>query len=215
MKKIIILLVFVSVTCQLMTSCNSNKDILSQFSKRKYLQKQKTKSYKAEHSPNYEENVDVSFDMNELEIVAGTDDVLSMIVSEKNQSRRVTRLEVKKDFSKSSLPIKNIYDKYLEKFEKKETQLLEEKEVLEQEIEPNSEKSENASAIVGFVCSLMPVFAGGFIMALIFSSIALKKINENPDKYKGKGLATAGFILGLVGLVFAIVLFVSLSTLPG
>ena len=59
---------------------------------------------------------------------------------------------------------------------------------------------------MSFVVSLMPVFLGGFIFALITGIKAAIDIEKNPEKYKGKGFAIAGLILGSIGLVLAIIL---------
>ena len=39
------------------------------------------------------------------------------------------------------------------------------------------------------------------ILAIIFGALALKAIKEKPEELKGKGLAIAGLVLGIVGLI--------------
>ncbi len=59
-------------------------------------------------------------------------------------------------------------------------------------------------AIVGMVTGLVSLFLlpGLFgILAVIFSSIALKRIKKNPGQ-KGKGMAIAGLILGIAGITW-------------
>jgi hypothetical protein len=53
--------------------------------------------------------------------------------------------------------------------------------------------------ILGFVVPFFPCIA-----AIVFGIIALNKINSEPDKFKGRGLAIAGIILGIVGIFFII-----------
>jgi hypothetical protein len=36
------------------------------------------------------------------------------------------------------------------------------------------------------------------ISGIVFGAISLGKIKKNPDKYKGKGLATAGLVTGII-----------------
>ena len=63
-------------------------------------------------------------------------------------------------------------------------------------------------AVAGFVCSLVGfVFAGIIlgILGIIFSAIALKKIKNNPETKKGRGLAIAGLVMGIVVLGLTII----------
>jgi len=55
--------------------------------------------------------------------------------------------------------------------------------------------SENGLAIAGFVCSLVGIFIGIIaLLGLVFSAIALGR----PGR---RGLATAGLVLGIIGVV--------------
>ena len=57
--------------------------------------------------------------------------------------------------------------------------------------------------ILGFVP--LPVIGGlGWIAALILSKAGRKKIDKNPEKYKGRGFAVAGQVLGLIGITLAL-----------
>lgn len=58
-------------------------------------------------------------------------------------------------------------------------------------------------AIAGFVCSITAILFAGFILGtlgLIFSAVALHRIKNNPEKYKGKKFAIAGLIIGIVAV---------------
>lgn len=61
----------------------------------------------------------------------------------------------------------------------------------------------NGFAIAGFVvsiCSLMiPTIGVGGILSIVFSSIALGKTGKG--KEKGKGLAIAGLVIGIIALL--------------
>jgi hypothetical protein len=62
----------------------------------------------------------------------------------------------------------------------------------------------NGLALSGFICSLVGLFLFGFILgvlALIFSAIGLGKINKDTSKWKGKGMAIAGIIIGIIDIV--------------
>lgn len=53
--------------------------------------------------------------------------------------------------------------------------------------------------ILGFIVPFFPCIA-----AIVFGIIALNKINSEPDKFKGRGMAIAGIILGVLGIIFII-----------
>lgn len=68
------------------------------------------------------------------------------------------------------------------------------------------------AAITGFVTGLVGLLIAGLplgICAIVFSTIALVKIANNPEEYRGLGLAIAGLILGILDVVI-IVIFLSL-----
>jgi len=58
-------------------------------------------------------------------------------------------------------------------------------------------------AVASFVLSLVGIFCLGFItglLALIFGAVAMNAISKNPG-LKGRGLAVAGFIIGIIDVV--------------
>jgi hypothetical protein len=67
----------------------------------------------------------------------------------------------------------------------------------------------NGMALAGFICSivgLILLLATGWPFLLgtlgtIFSIIGLKKIRSEPDKWKGRGFAIAGLIVGIVAII--------------
>jgi hypothetical protein len=66
-----------------------------------------------------------------------------------------------------------------------------------------------ASMVLGIV-AVIPCFSVILIpglLAVIFGAIALSQLGKNPARYTGKGMATAGLVLGLVSLVI-LLLFV-------
>lgn len=69
------------------------------------------------------------------------------------------------------------------------------------------------NSIGGFVCSLVGLCVP--FVGLIFSTVGLvlcikgqKEVQKNPNAYSGSGFLTAGIILGIIGLVWAIGLIV-------
>lgn len=61
----------------------------------------------------------------------------------------------------------------------------------------------NSLAIAGFVMSIICCAPIG----LILSTIAMGQINKNPSE-SGKGLAIAGLVLGVIGIIVGMIYFV-------
>jgi hypothetical protein len=59
--------------------------------------------------------------------------------------------------------------------------------------------------IVGFICCTFFVLSIG---AVVTGIIARKQIAEAPGTYKGSGMATAGLVLGVLGIIVGIVLWI-------
>lgn len=62
----------------------------------------------------------------------------------------------------------------------------------------------NGMAVAGFTMSLVGLFIFGFILgvlAVIFSSIGLSRTINDPEAWGGKGLATAGLIIGIIDII--------------
>ena len=71
-------------------------------------------------------------------------------------------------------------------------------------------KKTEPMSLLSFIFGLLgfaplPVIGGlGWIAALILSKAGRKKIDKNPEKYKGRGFAVAGQVLGLIGITLAL-----------
>ncbi|QJE98443.1 GYF domain-containing protein [Luteolibacter luteus] len=71
-------------------------------------------------------------------------------------------------------------------------------------------------AIASMICGIIAlIFCCGWVIALplaivaiVLGHIAISKVNANPQRYTGKGLARTGLITGYLGLVGAIVMAV-------
>lgn len=66
-------------------------------------------------------------------------------------------------------------------------------------LDGNGEKN-STYAVLSLVLSIVGMFTYGLtsILGIVFGHIAKSKINKNPSLYEGRGLATAGLILGYV-----------------
>lgn len=51
----------------------------------------------------------------------------------------------------------------------------------------------------------------GSIIAIVLAKKSISKIDENPKKYKGRGLAIGGLILGIIGFIYTLIIFVWVS----
>jgi hypothetical protein len=74
---------------------------------------------------------------------------------------------------------------------------------------PDDSQKTNGMAIAGFVCSLVGLFLFGIVLGLlgiIFGAIGLGKISKDSSRWKGKGMAIAALIVGVVDVVVAIIL---------
>jgi hypothetical protein len=69
--------------------------------------------------------------------------------------------------------------------------------------QPLPPQKTNGMAIAGFVLSLSCACS---ILGIIFSAIGLSQIGKDPSQ-KGKGLATAGLIIGIISLVISIIYY--------
>ena len=65
----------------------------------------------------------------------------------------------------------------------------------------------NTFAIIGFVTSLL---CCGMPIGIIFSALALGQINKNPNQ-GGKGLATAGLIISILGTSGSVIYLIASS----
>ncbi len=70
------------------------------------------------------------------------------------------------------------------------------------EFQPLPPQKTNALAIAGFVTALACCSPVGVIL----SAIGLSQINKDPSQ-KGKGLAIAGLVIGIVSLVFLVIYY--------
>lgn len=79
--------------------------------------------------------------------------------------------------------------------------------ITDKENETNDEVKISGFAIASLVCGILALFStliGSIILAtlaVVFGLIAINKISKNPIKFKGKGMALAGYIIGLVAVL--------------
>ena len=85
--------------------------------------------------------------------------------------------------------------------------------ITDKENETNDDVKTSGFAIAALVCGILALFTtliGSIILAtlaVVFGLIAIDKISKNPTKFKGKGMAWAGYIIGLVAVLVWTILF--------
>jgi hypothetical protein len=72
-------------------------------------------------------------------------------------------------------------------------------------------RTTNSYAVAGFVFGLLSITGGlccfghiFLILGLVFSLIGLSQIKHNPELYEGRGLAIAGLVLSILGVLLSI-----------
>ncbi len=79
----------------------------------------------------------------------------------------------------------------------------------ESSITNNTRASTEVLGILGFILSLIGLLIFGIplgILAIVFGAISLTKIKKNPKRFKGKGFAIAGIIIGVIDVVALLIL---------
>jgi hypothetical protein len=72
---------------------------------------------------------------------------------------------------------------------------------------PQTPPVTNSLAIAALVLAILWIGGLGSTLAVIFGLVALSQIRSSSGRKQGKGLATAGLVIGAVGLVGAVLLF--------
>ena len=71
------------------------------------------------------------------------------------------------------------------------------------------------AAITGMICGILGLLVAPLVfstLGIIFGGIGISKIQKNPEKYKGKGMAVSGLVTGIIGFV---VIFLLVAILIG
>ncbi|MBU0714150.1 MAG: DUF4190 domain-containing protein [Verrucomicrobia bacterium] len=83
-----------------------------------------------------------------------------------------------------------------------------------QQINKKSKGMAIAGLVLGIISVVPVLFCGGPIWAIlgvIFSSVARHRTTNKPDQYEGEGLAIAGLIVSIVGLMLNLVVIFMLG----
>ena len=65
----------------------------------------------------------------------------------------------------------------------------------------------SGKAIFSLICGILFIILPVSIVAVIFGYIALSEIRKSPGRWKGRGLAITGIVLGYVGVAFIVAFF--------
>jgi hypothetical protein len=87
------------------------------------------------------------------------------------------------------------------------------KEIMKTENDSKPNSNENSSgdkkvglAVASLVLGIIGFVFGGGLLGLIFGAVQLSKIRKQPNVYGGKGMATAGLILGIISVAYLLML---------
>ena len=85
--------------------------------------------------------------------------------------------------------------------------------------EENSREKEWNKMAIASVASLVVACTGylaiiGIPLAIILGAIALKQIDYNPEKYKGKWVAQMGIVLGVIAILAALLIIIAFLNSP-
>jgi len=69
----------------------------------------------------------------------------------------------------------------------------------------------NGLAVASLVLGLVWVYGVGSLLAIIFGASAQKQIDASAGTQAGRGMATAGIVLGIIGLVLAVAAIIAIS----
>ena len=74
----------------------------------------------------------------------------------------------------------------------------------------------NSMAVASLIMGLLSITVGLFccgplfgVLGIIFSAVALSQIKKNPQLQSGRGMAIAGLVLSVFGLVFSLVILMA------
>lgn len=88
------------------------------------------------------------------------------------------------------------------------------------QLRPAPPPTTNSMAVAGLVFGLLGVTGGWLccgplfsIFGIAFSSVGLSRINRNPTQETGKGIAVAGLVLSILGLIATLALGVLFRTM--
>src|SRR5207253_9712321 len=77
---------------------------------------------------------------------------------------------------------------------------------------PPPSRSTNGLAVASFVLSLVWIGGLGSLLAVIFGARARGQINRSGGRQSGGGLATAGLVIGILGVIGAVITWAAVFT---
>ena len=130
-----------------------------------------------------------------------------------NEIKRLTVLSSdNSNLKEDSMTIQQSTEDYFTTEVEEENQYAEEEPVF---VEKKLETMSLLSFIFGILGFLpVPLIGGlGWIAAIVLAKSGMNKIDQEPNKYKGRGLAVAGRVLGIIGLTLTVIAAVLLIVL--
>jgi hypothetical protein len=72
-----------------------------------------------------------------------------------------------------------------------------------------SPQKTSGMAVTGLVMGILSLFCCGplfGLLGIIFSAIGISQVNKNPTQFTGKGMAVAGLVMSIIGVILGTIL---------
>jgi len=213
---VFLILIFVS-------SCKTSSDVVSNglIQKRKYTKGYYVKSIKKNKTKHEKLVISKSIEEQAIEnIPAIQPDVRTEMARVETSKSDKTSKQKRKSLNDDRIAItlkdilgesKNVTSKKLAKLNQKIARKFSQQDPPIQNYTPPTKKLE-VLGLVSFISGIIslliaPIFFG--VAAIILSVISLVKFSNNPGKYKGKGWAIVGLVLGIISLIYGIAVLIN------
>lgn len=200
MKKLLVGLIGIFLVHLFFVSCSSENDILSQFSKRKYLKNFKEKNIK------YQATDDES---SITEFTSSTSNPTNYLLDEIVETDNSWAFELNKEQISQVQKIKEPSSNYSELSLFTQTMVNQNNKIIST---PDSTyivynkqpvvRKVHWAAFASFFSALIGLIIGG----VVFGIIGIIAIVSHPEKYKGKGWAIAGILMSLLFLLYLLII---------
>jgi hypothetical protein len=201
----------------ILASCSTSNDVVSnrKVQKRKYtkgftVKKSEKKFFNSLHLRNLETN------KNDLNTESGSEVLLATIdaniINYESNRPEFVNINLKNSEEKKTLINERIFEAPIFKNNKLKKSDTEAKSLFSLENTINKQKTNEEkpepkahwAAITGMICGILGLIVTPILfstLGIVFGGIGISKIKKNPEKYKGKGMAVAGLVTGIIGVV--------------
>lgn len=198
MKKIVFALVGLFILSQFIVSCGSENQILSQFSKKKYLKRvkkeKKLENINVGNTDFLVEKDRVNLDISNREFIINTEEIEELQKQDYNEISEEAII---------ALNINSNFEEYLKNDIIESNKILALPDTVYHMKDPNApkEKQVHWTGYTAFITGLIGIAAGG----IIFGIIGIYMTLSEKEKYKGIGWSILGLLFGIGWAIFILV----------